>query len=133
MNKSNKFKIVWISGMPRSGTTWLSQIFAASPAVRMKACPLFSYEFKNILNVLKLFCKLLGHSLGPKDYNPRRLINTIRRKKMARQQLTLLVIWKPSFKSEAFDKALIAFRLVSSHKLTSNGSKKSSTRSKTVL
>lgn len=40
----------WISGMPRSGTTWLSQIFASSPNVRLKFCPLFSYEFKNALN-----------------------------------------------------------------------------------
>lgn len=43
-------KIVWISGMPRSGTTWLSQIFASSPDVRLKSCPLFSYEFKMLLD-----------------------------------------------------------------------------------
>ena len=43
-------KITWVSGMPRSGTTWLSQIFASSPDVRLKFCPLFSYEFKNVLN-----------------------------------------------------------------------------------
>lgn len=42
--------IAWISGMPRSGTTWLSQVFAASPDVRLKLCPLFSYEFKNALD-----------------------------------------------------------------------------------
>jgi len=41
--------IAWLSGMPRSGTTWLSQIFAASPNVRVKFCPLFSHEFKNAL------------------------------------------------------------------------------------
>jgi hypothetical protein len=40
-------KIVWITGMPRSGTSWLAQIFASSPDVRLKLCPLFSYEFKN--------------------------------------------------------------------------------------
>lgn len=44
-------KIAWVSGMPRSGTTWLSQIFASSPDVRLKSCPLFSYEFKNALDV----------------------------------------------------------------------------------
>ena len=43
-------KIFWIAGMPRSGSTWLSQIFASSPQVRLKFCPLFSYEFKNKLD-----------------------------------------------------------------------------------
>lgn len=43
-------KLGWISGMPRSGTTWLSQIFASCVDVRMKFCPLFSYEFKNLLD-----------------------------------------------------------------------------------
>ena len=42
--------VAWISGMPRSGTTWLSQILASSPDVRLKSCPLFSYEFKNSLD-----------------------------------------------------------------------------------
>jgi hypothetical protein len=42
--------VVWLSGMPRSGTTWLSQIFASSPRVRLKFCPLFSYDFKNLLD-----------------------------------------------------------------------------------
>ena len=36
--------------MPRSGTTWVSQMLAAAPRVRVKFCPLFSYEFKNALN-----------------------------------------------------------------------------------
>jgi hypothetical protein len=36
--------------MPRSGTNWLSQIFASHPDVRLKLCPLFSYEFKNALD-----------------------------------------------------------------------------------
>jgi len=43
-------QVAWISGMPRSGTTWLSQILASSPDVRLKSCPLFSYEFKNALD-----------------------------------------------------------------------------------
>ncbi|MBF0169634.1 MAG: sulfotransferase [Nitrospinae bacterium] len=41
--------LVWISGMPRSGTNWLAQIFASHPDVRLKTCPLFSYEFKNAM------------------------------------------------------------------------------------
>lgn len=48
--KSEERQIAWITGMPRSGTTWLSQIFASSPDVRLKFCPLFSYEFKNALD-----------------------------------------------------------------------------------
>lgn len=43
-------RIGWLSGMPRSGTTWLSQIFASSREVKVKFCPLFSYEFKNALD-----------------------------------------------------------------------------------
>lgn len=43
-------KILWITGMPRSGTNWLSQIIFSHPDVRLKLCPLFSYEFKNARN-----------------------------------------------------------------------------------
>lgn len=43
-------RVGWLSGMPRSGTTWLSQMFASSSHVRVKFCPLFSYEFKNVLS-----------------------------------------------------------------------------------
>ena len=43
-------KVIWLTGMPRSGTTWISQIFASNPDVRVKFCPLFSYAFKNALN-----------------------------------------------------------------------------------
>lgn len=49
MNSSPE-NIIWLSGMPRSGTTWLSQIFASAPQARLKFCPLFSYEFKNQLD-----------------------------------------------------------------------------------
>ena len=42
--------IIWLTGMPRSGTTWLSQIFASHPDIRVKFCPLFSYAFKNVLD-----------------------------------------------------------------------------------
>lgn len=50
MTFSDHFQVAWLSGMPRSGTTWLSQILASSPDVRLKSCPLFSYEFKNKLD-----------------------------------------------------------------------------------
>ena len=48
--KVQEIKVGWIAGMPRSGTTWLSQILASSPDIRLKFCPLFSYEFKNALD-----------------------------------------------------------------------------------
>lgn len=37
--------------MPRSGTSWLGQIFDSHPAVRFKLSPLFSYDFKNHLSL----------------------------------------------------------------------------------
>ena len=49
---SADINILWLYGMPRSGTTWISQIFASSPNVRLKLCPLFSYEFKNACDEL---------------------------------------------------------------------------------
>ena len=42
--------VVWLSGMPRSGTTWLGQILASHPDIRLKHCPLFSYEFRDRCN-----------------------------------------------------------------------------------
>jgi len=43
-------KIVWLNGMPRSGTSWLSQIFDSSPDVAFRLSPLFSYIFKDRIN-----------------------------------------------------------------------------------
>jgi hypothetical protein len=40
-------EVLLIVGMPRSGTSWLSQIFDSSPDVRFRLSPIFSYEFKN--------------------------------------------------------------------------------------
>jgi hypothetical protein len=39
-------KIIYITAMPRTGSTWVGQLFAAHPEVRLKYCPLFSYEFR---------------------------------------------------------------------------------------
>jgi hypothetical protein len=38
-----------ITGMARSGTSWVGQIVESSPLVRYRMSPLFSYEFKNAL------------------------------------------------------------------------------------
>jgi hypothetical protein len=44
------FKIIWLAGMPRSGTNWLSQIFDSHENVNFKLSPLFSYAFKNAVD-----------------------------------------------------------------------------------
>lgn len=41
---------VCIFGVPRSGTTWLGQLFNSHPAVLYRHQPLFSYVFKDRLN-----------------------------------------------------------------------------------
>ncbi|MFT6896479.1 MAG: hypothetical protein ACJA13_000881 [Paraglaciecola sp.] len=43
-------KIILICGMPRSGTSWLGQIFDSSPEVAFRMEPLFAYCFKNCIN-----------------------------------------------------------------------------------
>lgn len=40
-------QIIVIVGMPRSGTSWLSQIIDSCPEVRYRLSPLFSFAFKN--------------------------------------------------------------------------------------
>ncbi|MCZ6772664.1 MAG: sulfotransferase [Proteobacteria bacterium] len=40
---------VFLLGMPRSGTTWMSQIFEHSPEVLMRLSPNYSYPLKNML------------------------------------------------------------------------------------
>lgn len=46
---SNKFFPIAIHGVPRSGTTWLGELFNSSPNVLYKFQPLFSYCFKDYL------------------------------------------------------------------------------------
>jgi len=43
-------RLVAIMGMPRSGTSWLSQVFDSSPETHFRLSPLFDYEFKNRLD-----------------------------------------------------------------------------------
>jgi hypothetical protein len=43
-------EIVLVNGMPRSGTSWLGQIFDSCPNTRFKLEPLFSYRFKDRVN-----------------------------------------------------------------------------------
>ena len=46
----NNFQLIWINGMPRSGTSWLGEIFNSHPDTKYRLAPLFSYEFKNFVN-----------------------------------------------------------------------------------
>tara|TARA_B110001469_G_scaffold117373_1_gene123299 strand:- start:16518 stop:17354 length:837 start_codon:yes stop_codon:yes gene_type:complete len=50
-------KIVWLNGMPRSGTSWLSQIFDSHPSVAFRLSPLFSYRFKNQVDSGSSLCE----------------------------------------------------------------------------
>lgn len=45
----NELDVIWLNGMPRSGTSWLSQIFDSHPDTRFRLAPLFSFRFKNYL------------------------------------------------------------------------------------
>ena len=49
LEKSNR-QTVAIFGAPRSGTTWLGQMFNSSPNTLYRFQPLFSYEFKDYLD-----------------------------------------------------------------------------------
>lgn len=46
-----KNKLIWIFGMPRSGTSWLGQIFDSSPDVIYRLAPLFSYTYKDYVEI----------------------------------------------------------------------------------
>ena len=48
MNRPDNIVAIW--GVPRSGTTWLGQIFNSSPKTLFRYQPLFSYTFKNRLS-----------------------------------------------------------------------------------
>jgi len=39
-------KVLYISGVPRSGTSWIGQIFNSVPSIRYRFQPLFSHEFR---------------------------------------------------------------------------------------
>ena len=45
------FRTIWTCGMPRSGTSWLCQIFESSPEVAFRLAPLFSYQFRNTMSL----------------------------------------------------------------------------------
>lgn len=63
-------ELVTIQGVPRSGTSWLGQIFKSSPAVALRFQPLFSYAFKNRLspNSTREEClRFFGDILRTKD------------------------------------------------------------------
>ena len=47
---NNKFKVIWLNGMPRSGTSWLGQIFDSHPDTKYRLAPLFSFAFKNYVD-----------------------------------------------------------------------------------
>jgi hypothetical protein len=52
---------VFLLGMPRSGTTWLSQIFEHSPEVVMRLSPNYSYPLKNSLDAGSTYADWKAH------------------------------------------------------------------------
>ncbi len=44
-------QVIVIAGVPRSGTSWLGQIIDSSPAVAYRFQPIFSYAFKDAVNI----------------------------------------------------------------------------------
>jgi len=48
---SPEFNVISIHGVPRSGTSWLGQIFSSHPDIAYRFQPLFSYQFKNLINL----------------------------------------------------------------------------------
>ncbi len=64
-------ELIAIHGVPRSGTSWLGQIFNSHPKVAFKFQPLFSYAFKNFLTLdstevdIEIFCERI---LASNDY-----------------------------------------------------------------
>ncbi len=50
MSPGTELAKIAVHGVPRSGTSWLSEIFNSSPRVLFKYQPLFSYVLKDFLN-----------------------------------------------------------------------------------
>ena len=50
MNSSESLPLIALWGPPRSGTTWLGQIFDSHPDVAYRYQPLFSYRFKGAVS-----------------------------------------------------------------------------------
>ena len=46
-----EFQVLSIHGVPRSGTSWLGQVFDSHPDVAYRHQPLFAYRFKDRLNL----------------------------------------------------------------------------------
>lgn len=46
----NEKKIISLHSCPRSGSTWIESIFEAHPNIKTVYQPLFSWEFKNVIN-----------------------------------------------------------------------------------
>jgi len=42
-------RVIWINGLPRSGTSWLSQIIDSAQEVEFRMAPLFSFQFRNTM------------------------------------------------------------------------------------
>ena len=44
-------RVIWVNGLPRSGTSWLCQIVDSSEEVEFRMAPLFSFQFRNTMQI----------------------------------------------------------------------------------
>ena len=89
-----KFRVVSIHGVPRSGTSWLGQIFDSHSDVAYRSQPLFAYRFKDRLNlgsgVDEIYCFLQQlYKVTDDEF----ILDTLRRK-------PALEFWQKAVKAE---------------------------------
>ena len=67
----DSLRVAWISGMPRCGSSWVSQVFEQHPEIRFRMAPLFSDAFRGAVDAkstgeeFRKFFEAVYHSTDP--------------------------------------------------------------------